>query len=1147
MSQLDDILARSRVPGSFVERSRFTLARDKAVEKMRQYALRNPRRYILEAIQGAVFSGARFLAIDVSADRISIAWVGGTGYQPHELENLLDYLLSRRHEGGHRHVVQLAIAVNALLQRKPKLIRIESGDGTSEGTVRVELDSEGHGVRGNPEEGLAGTYIYADFDQGWLSGFTGEKYSSEEMLVESSCQYCTVPILLNGRAPFGWRGGRPQLDGANFDDGQRWGTIYRAHPSDDRFRIVMGGVVVAEIPLPELGSRLHEHDLGPENELLVRGIICDDGLRQTADHSDIVRDSAFYEMLHALQPHATEFLRVRDPNYVPPPLDPIPDKVVEAREEAPRVEPEPLPDQVVQLGRRPLIPVSAIGADAPDEPAFWVRPRDASRLVEAASIARLPYPVYLLTPGQVRTLEETFPEQSVLPLGRSADVDFVVRALERFAIRPFIEVPFEGGPGQGTVVIRATLSGPRIRWDGQSTTDQVPVVVQVGGDVVHAGSLPDLRVPRLDVVCDLDTDSVARGSEYPYADLLAPLQYVVARELWRLFAQLVKPHGDRAAESARRDILASGLAVVAQPHFVRGEGQTELVAHFPAELNALESSLRETPLANTADGGTLSFEQFVALQGTRETVALASDADLFRMEPLEERFGYGNLTRPQMLRPMLLVAAMDCPTEPGTQRWALASPDDLQPYCLAAIWVGRCLNVDVAVEGLTPKDLFLAGVGCAIREGRQDTVSIRAGLSVLFETMMALQNNTSTSSGASRAQLDERDMEMIQIATAALVDTDAEWRNMPLFRVGSEMWSLGRIRDRPEFGVVPYGGVSSASDHVVSLTLDEVRAIERAKDTPVPLCFDDPPDVWTEAERGDWLLRVPIRYGDIRGWMGLRYPFDATGGVLFRSESAMAATPRTRRQVPSHGMVWSSNPRDTAQSMPHYMVDLASRKLYQALGEGLRRQRWAGDRATAAHQYARAWILDEVARGDKTRSAVGKALAQVARVPNTDGSDWGHMAQWLVTAAANRPSLQHRHSSESVPIEQRALPARDLELAPWITELLRGVTGEPNLTVTVNRVSYTNAKTLQPNEKIPRVLIGGPHAGQRTWRRCHFSLRGDLARWADEPQTALEVRWMVAMTVLRRWLPTLRQNLVDVDFERVQQDMLSRLMAASLD
>ena len=139
MSQLDDLLARSRSPGKFVERRRFTLSREKAIEKQREFALRHPRQYVLELVQAAVFAGATYIAIDTRPHTMLVAWVGGKPLGGKQVENLLDYLFADRGDPEIRHLVQLAVGVNAILQRRPRTLRIESGDGDS--AIRMVIEA----------------------------------------------------------------------------------------------------------------------------------------------------------------------------------------------------------------------------------------------------------------------------------------------------------------------------------------------------------------------------------------------------------------------------------------------------------------------------------------------------------------------------------------------------------------------------------------------------------------------------------------------------------------------------------------------------------------------------------------------------------------------------------------------------------------------------------------------------------------------------------------------------------------------------------------------------------------------------------------------------------------------------------------------
>jgi len=209
---IDDLLARSRNPGEMVARRSFALSREKAIEKMREFSLRHPKQYVLELIQAAVFAKASWVAIDISDSHLLLAFVGGKRLEEHQLENVFDYLFSDQATAKDRHLMQLAIGLNAILQRNPTTIRIESGDGTPENTVRMEMDSDGNGVMGTPATGLNGTYLMVEFEQGWFSRFFGGDGATEEVeVIEKRCLYAPVPILLNGDAPFGYRAAR-QLD-----------------------------------------------------------------------------------------------------------------------------------------------------------------------------------------------------------------------------------------------------------------------------------------------------------------------------------------------------------------------------------------------------------------------------------------------------------------------------------------------------------------------------------------------------------------------------------------------------------------------------------------------------------------------------------------------------------------------------------------------------------------------------------------------------------------------------------------------------------------------------------------------------------------------------------------------------------------------
>ena len=68
MPSVDDLISDLRNEGEVVSEGRFTLDRDKAREKMRQFQLADPRAYVLELVQAAVLKGAAEIAFDIDAD-----------------------------------------------------------------------------------------------------------------------------------------------------------------------------------------------------------------------------------------------------------------------------------------------------------------------------------------------------------------------------------------------------------------------------------------------------------------------------------------------------------------------------------------------------------------------------------------------------------------------------------------------------------------------------------------------------------------------------------------------------------------------------------------------------------------------------------------------------------------------------------------------------------------------------------------------------------------------------------------------------------------------------------------------------------------------------------------------------------------------
>ncbi len=308
MSSIDAVIARARRPGSFSERQTFTLARNRAIQKMRHFALADPHFYVLELVQASIASGATWVTIEADQDSFTLSYVGG-GFPEAGLQNLFDFLFASKERTEFAALRALALGVNAILLFHPTRVVIESGDGTLPGTTRMELKTgDDQLVIGRPDQPLAGTFIRVEGMQ--RSKMSRELQLSiagdgqdEQAVIEHRCICAPVPIIFNSEALFGHStqriprtfGYRRQID---FDEGDLFGSL-GLQPLGGRpsFRLLTYGVWIESIEHSLLGGA----PLG--------GTINFDVLHKSADHGRIVRDERLEDLWIRIRPYAEMLLR----------------------------------------------------------------------------------------------------------------------------------------------------------------------------------------------------------------------------------------------------------------------------------------------------------------------------------------------------------------------------------------------------------------------------------------------------------------------------------------------------------------------------------------------------------------------------------------------------------------------------------------------------------------------------------------------------------------------------------------------------------------------------------------------------------------------------------------------------------------------
>lgn len=1004
MSQLDELISRSRAPGTFVEKRSFTLARSKAIEKMREFSLRDPYRAVLELAQAAVFAGARWIAVDTSSDGLVVAWVGGKGLSRTELGELFDYLFADQGIAETRYLMQTAIGVNALLQRRPRRVRIESGDGTVEGTARMDLDRAGNGDVGVPERPLAGTYLFCEFGGGFFGRFTSvHNPARESELIETRCMYTPTPILLNGQAPFGYRTSRTvQLFGvkraAQIEIGGRRGALGIPQPNvDPGVRLVVGGVWVTTREMQSLGPQLV-------------GVIADDRLRKTADMSDIVEDARWVDMLHDIQPTATQLIRSeRGSTYAPPRL---PSRITESVTPQGPEEPalEPLPDTLPQLSPRTQVALTSLVAMDTTEPLFWVEPDVAESLVESCDPVRFPYRVVILSPGQARSVEATVGESGpkLSRLTHPEDVSFVRNAMERrhtvhaVQIDAAVHLEGEASPRTLPLELRLHLEGPSPRWDCDGPAGTVPVAIVQDKETIRCSRL-DLRLHDISIVVDLTGQPTTRGARLEDA-----LRQTVQREAWRLLPR--EAHGE---DRWRRRLELTLLADHARPQFARNEvDHLELHLRFPSAWRSVHSRLRDAVIVDTTEGP-LSLAAYVRAVQEGTVVTLAEASQRAQTESLEARFGFGHLVAPADLGVPLAAVGR------AVESWAPRSGAQLgDPSLEELLLVFPAFATPDPPEGWRALPPVGPGIAHWVRlDGAFDAAdlarrpSASAGAPALLTHLRALEQaewvGRPSHVSVERAQAISKVAQLRLAARCGRLGevrlADTTGRSHPVSTLladrGARFVARGGATTDAEV-VVP---VSFTELCVLQDVLTEYEADAERADSRVNLLLDDPPDLWGQApeEEARWLVTLPVDQAGLKGWLGLRLPYDPTPGVLLEATDHLEVLPGFTARVPCHGLLQLTGARRLSRAQTELLY-FSGMQLYQRL---LRRldSDLEPQAHEAAHAYAARFAQRSYQRDAELRPGLARGLAMRVTVTTEEGRPWGTLADWLAASKEARP------------------------------------------------------------------------------------------------------------------------------------------------
>ncbi|PRP93025.1 hypothetical protein ENSA5_45860 [Enhygromyxa salina] len=211
MSKAAELIAGLEFDTQFDSAGSFSLDRDKAREKMRQFQLADPHRYVLLLVEAASLSGATTIVFDIDSDDMRMRFDAALSYA--DLDELYTSLFVDRSTVEIRARRELALACNAVMALNPRWARIESfargEDGQLHGvaaTLRPEADDEITRLEqptASPPQGMADAWttihVKDRFRPGLLVRFIHDVRGSipEEVLIRERCAWASLSITLD--------------------------------------------------------------------------------------------------------------------------------------------------------------------------------------------------------------------------------------------------------------------------------------------------------------------------------------------------------------------------------------------------------------------------------------------------------------------------------------------------------------------------------------------------------------------------------------------------------------------------------------------------------------------------------------------------------------------------------------------------------------------------------------------------------------------------------------------------------------------------------------------------------------------------------------------------------------------------------------
>lgn len=206
MSKAAELIAGLQADAEFDSAGGFSLDREKAREKMRQFQLADPHRYVLLLVECAVLRGASQIEFEIDADDMIMSFDAALEWE--DLDELYTSLFIDRSGAGIRARRELALACNAVMALNPSFVEIVSHG--PKGGVRARLrpdqpdeveridDAPAAGEQAPPNTRI---HVRERFRPGLLVRFLRDRQGTiaEEQALRQRCATASTRILLDGK------------------------------------------------------------------------------------------------------------------------------------------------------------------------------------------------------------------------------------------------------------------------------------------------------------------------------------------------------------------------------------------------------------------------------------------------------------------------------------------------------------------------------------------------------------------------------------------------------------------------------------------------------------------------------------------------------------------------------------------------------------------------------------------------------------------------------------------------------------------------------------------------------------------------------------------------------------------------------------